>query len=286
MELVMATDLAKVMPKEISFNYAELKEQLAERLKTYQNMVVTEESLRTAKADRATLNKLRTALDEKRKDVKRECLKPFAPFEEQVSELTKMISEPIECIDMQTKVFADQKKQEKQGQIQALYLANIGELREIISFEKISNPKWLNVTYKMADIADELIKIIRKIKNDLAVIAAMNLDCGEQMQDVYIRTLDMSAAMTEKTRWEQHQKRIREYEKKATPVAESEPQEKEKPIVRTQQTKPVEAPNVTEALKTISVTFEDTTAAFRKEMSALCKQYGINYRWTNKEDIE
>ena len=54
-ELVMKTDLQKAIPQAIEFNYDELKKQLPERLAYYKNLVVTEDSIKSAKADKATL---------------------------------------------------------------------------------------------------------------------------------------------------------------------------------------------------------------------------------------
>ena len=69
MEFKMMTVLESVLPKEILFNYEELKSELAEKLEKYNRMVVTEDGLAAAKKDRAALNKLLKALDDKRIEV-------------------------------------------------------------------------------------------------------------------------------------------------------------------------------------------------------------------------
>ena len=69
MEFQIRTDLA-VIPKTIEFNFAEIKKELAGNLEKYQNMVVTEDAIKDAKADRAKLNKLKEAIEKKRKEIK------------------------------------------------------------------------------------------------------------------------------------------------------------------------------------------------------------------------
>ena len=52
-------------------NFEEIKTWLAERLKDYKNLAYTEDSLKLAKADKAELNRLKKALDERRKEIKK-----------------------------------------------------------------------------------------------------------------------------------------------------------------------------------------------------------------------
>ena len=302
MELIMTTDLAKALPKSIDFNHSQLKTELAEKLTYYKNLVVTEDSIKSAKTDRATLNKLRTALDDKRKEVKKDCLTPYEDFERRVKELIGMIDEPITAIDNQIKVFDEQKKQEKQQEINDFYLANINDLFDLLPLLKISNPKWLNAGYKVADIEKEITDTIFKVGNDIKIIKAFGVACEQQMLDKYLATLDMSAAMTEKTRWEEQQKRLKEYEesqRKAKEEAERKASE-----IRTVEPATIEEKAAVhdfieskclskeplqsyipepdeclqhEQLKTIKVIFHNTSEAFRHEMRTLTEKYGIEY---------
>ena len=50
-------------------NFEEIKSYLAEQLTSYRNLVYTEDNLKLAKADKAKLNKLKKALDERRKEL-------------------------------------------------------------------------------------------------------------------------------------------------------------------------------------------------------------------------
>ena len=103
MEFVMGNSL-ETLPKTIDFNFEELKGQLAESLALYTGLVVTEDGIKGAKEDRAKLNKLREALENKRKEVKRECMAPYTDFEAKVKELVGLIDQPIAAIDAQLKL--------------------------------------------------------------------------------------------------------------------------------------------------------------------------------------
>lgn len=53
----------------VKWNYDELKQQLTEGLAAYKGRVYTDDTITQAKKDRAALNKLATAIDDKRKDM-------------------------------------------------------------------------------------------------------------------------------------------------------------------------------------------------------------------------
>ena len=57
-------------PEVIDFNFEELKEEITTKSALYKNMVYTDETIKDAKSDRALLNKFKTALEDKRKEVK------------------------------------------------------------------------------------------------------------------------------------------------------------------------------------------------------------------------
>ena len=86
MEFVMGNSL-ETLPKTIDFNFEDLKTELGRSLSYYNGLVVTEDDIKSAKDDRAKLNKLREALENKRKEVKKECMAPYTDFENKVKEL-------------------------------------------------------------------------------------------------------------------------------------------------------------------------------------------------------
>ena len=190
--------------QKIEFNFDELKNQIATSLEKYNNLVYTEDSIKEAKEDRAKLNKFKDAIETRRKEIKNLCLKPYNEFEARIKELTALIDKPILAIDTQVKAFETEQKEAKQVDIKNFYDEVIGNLKELLPFEKIFNPKWLNATTKFAAIEKEMIEKIGKVKGDLKVISDLRLDPDMELQvkDKYLNTLDFSLAMAEKTRLE------------------------------------------------------------------------------------
>ena len=233
MELILKTDVRASMPEIIEFNYEELQVQLGERLEKYRTLVVAEDGIKAAKSDRAALNKLRSALEDSRKGVKADCLRPYEAFEVKIKALTGMIDGAIRNIDTQVKGFEEAKKQEKRAEIEAFFAANIGDLAELLPLEKLWNPKWLNATAKITAVQEEILTAINRAKNDIGIIRAMRVGCEAQMIDRYLQTLDMSAALAEKTRFEEQQKKLAEYQARSQQQAPAE--DKPAPAVQTEE---------------------------------------------------
>ena len=110
---------APITPAPIEFNAAELREELAPKLAYYQTLVVTPDSIRDAKDDRAKLRKLRDELDLRRKKVKREYLAPLESFEAEIKTITEMIDAPIAAIDEQIKAYEEQARADKRAALKA-----------------------------------------------------------------------------------------------------------------------------------------------------------------------
>ncbi len=206
MEVRLTPAIEQVIPPQISFNFEEIRSELAGKLQVYQNMVVTESGIKEAKADRANLNKFKAALADSRKAVKAQWNQPLCDFEGKMKELERMVDEPIGAIDRQVKAYDEAKKQDKRQQIERFFEGAVGDLEEVLPLSKIWNDRWLNATYPMKDIEKEIVERIRKTHSDIGIIVAMQLPCCDQMLSNYLETLDMSRAMEEKHKYEQAQK--------------------------------------------------------------------------------
>lgn len=196
MELVMKKDLEAQIPQELAFNYEELKAELKERLEYYNNLVVTEDTIKKGKEERAALNKFKGAIDTYRKDVKKRYLAPYNAFEQQVKDLTGLIDEPIKAIDNQLQVFEEQRKAEKAVQISEAYGRIVPEdLQQIIPIGRIQDKKWLNATTSMKKVEEDLEAIVKRTNADLLALETVPDEYKAGVHAKYIDTLDIELAM-------------------------------------------------------------------------------------------
>ena len=298
MEFIVKTDLNS-LPKTIDFNFEEMKSELKEKLAYYNALVVTADSIKDAKDDKAKLNKLFKAVEDKRKDVKKACLAPYEQFEKQCKEITAMIQEPILAIDAQVKVFDEIEQNQKWEQIEAYYKADVKELKDLVPLEKIVSSKWKNKTESLESVNNAIGDTLERIRGELETISTLHSPYEQQIKDVYLNDFNLSKALMEQKRLEERQKQIEEMERqkeerrKQAEEAERKRQEEQQraaqnvsePVIEAKKESPVQA--VTEdtpATPTApitpkySATFKVTgTQTQLQALAAFMKKYNIKY---------
>lgn len=199
MEFIISTDLTTALPKEIGFNFEELKAELAEKLDYYNNLVVTEDTIKEGKAEKAKLNKLREAVESKRKEIKKECMAPYTDFEAKVEELVAMIDVPVAAIDGQLKVFEEQRREEKRKAIETVYDEIVpDEIKAIMPLDRIFDQRWLNTTFKTEAVGEAIGNLADKIDDDLTVLDTIEPEFATAVRAKYMETLDIGAALRHK----------------------------------------------------------------------------------------
>lgn len=222
------------LPKQIKFNFEELKTELTAKAHDYKVTVYTEDNIKEAKSDRASLNKLKKALNDERIRLEKEYMKPFNTFKAQINEIIGIVDEPIGIIDSQIKDFEQRKKDEKREAIIELW--NSKEKPEFLEAFDLFNEKWLNSTYTMAKAEEDIDEIIAKTMEDLKTLEGLP-EFGFEAVEEYKRTLSLSQAIAEgkrladiQKRKEEHERLQKEAEEKAkqeaaaAPITEPEPE--------------------------------------------------------------
>ena len=184
----------------IDWNKAELEENVRSIVAAYQGLVYTEDTVSDAKNDRAALRKLLNEIEDRRKLVKKKCMEPYEVFESDLKDVTALIKEQISIIDGQVKEYENSVKEEKEARLQDVYAEAIGELAEVLPFERVFEAQYLNVSFKESKAATEIREKVQRVKSDLAAIDALDSKYKLNAKDVYVRTLDMSKAMAENAR--------------------------------------------------------------------------------------
>lgn len=198
----------------ISWNFEELKTQIKAGLEHYANIVYTENDIPVAKKDRADLNRLSKAIDDKRKEMKKLYLQPYEEFEAQAKELTAMIDAQSAEIDKQVKEFEQREKDAKQAAIHKIYDEEIGGLRELIPYAKIHDAKWLNKGTTLKAIREAVQVVVSKTNTAFNAIDMMGFDkdTTNRVKGAYLRRFDLADAMAEKEAVEQERRALAEYE--------------------------------------------------------------------------
>lgn len=210
MELQIKTDL-NTFPKLIEFNYTELKQALSDMLQKYKGLVYSEDEIRNAKADRATLNKMKAAIDAERRSLKAICLQPFEDFDRKTRELIALVDEPVKEIDVQVKKFEQAKREERKQRLRKFYEDNAGKLLNFIPFSKIYKDAWANASASVKAVEETITNTIKTCTEDLARIEE---HCkGEHYSaclKAFLNNLSLNDALAEKTRLEELHKKLQQ----------------------------------------------------------------------------
>lgn len=197
------------VPEAVDFNYDELKTALIEKAAMYETVVYTEDQVKTAKEDRANLNRLKKALNDERIRQEREYMQPFNAFKAQINEIIAIIDKPIAAIDMQVKEFEEQQKEAKFAQIEEYW--NTRELPAPVKFLQILDSKWLNASVSMKSIQEAIDAKVEQIGNDLSVIRQLPAYAFEAEQ-TYMTCLDLAQSIKEAHRLQEMAERKAAYE--------------------------------------------------------------------------
>ena len=197
------------IPERIDWNFTELKNELTEKVELYSTVVYTDDQIKSAKADRASLNKLKEALNAERIRRKKEYIKPFEEFEAQVAEVVAIIDKPIAVIDKQIKEVDEKRRNAKREEIGSVWVKM--DRPEWLALPKIFNEKWLNVSYSMATIEAELGTTLEKVRADLGTLESLT-EFNVEAIEVYKDTLDLGKAIAEGKRLAEIAKKRKEYE--------------------------------------------------------------------------
>lgn len=204
------------LPSMPEFNFEELKKDLQEKTTKYENIIYYDDEIAQAKKDRADLNKLKKAINDKRISMEKEYMKPFNEFKDKVKEILDILDKPIAVIDSQIKEYEKQQAENKQKAIQELFASK--SPFDWLKVEQISKPNWCNASVSMKSIEEEMDLSFSLIESELKSIET--LDFKEQAIETYKQTLSMSATLGRVASLKESQKILAETKEEPKPKVE------------------------------------------------------------------
>ena len=193
--MALELKLSEFHPVAVSFNYEELKKEIADRTLPYKGLIVTEEAIPTAKADLAKLRKLEKAIDDRRKAVKKEFNAPYMEFEAKIKDILSDIQEAEANIDTQVKAFEQKEQDAKFAKIKQFFDLTFHDFINDVRFETVYNPKWLNKGCKMADIEEEIAASANRLYADIGVVKGLKSAHEISLLNTLFHSLDLGEAL-------------------------------------------------------------------------------------------
>ncbi|MBR6984136.1 MAG: DUF1351 domain-containing protein [Ruminococcus sp.] len=260
----------------VVFNYEELHTALEMKLADYKDRVYDETMIAEAKSDTANLNKLKKTLSDERISRKKDYMKPFEKFEEQIKELCDMIDEATSGIKAQLDTYEQKRIEEKRIAIRELFseIASNYDALDFITLEKIYNPKWENKSVTDKAIATEITEVFEKAGKDLEIISKMPYYF--EAKETYKLSLDLNKALAEGER----QAQVQEAKRQEALHKAQEEIEARKHIEELNQLPKVETEITSKYLPEAEPTFEVAfkvriTKQQARELADFCTAHGI-----------
>lgn len=145
-----------------------------------------------AKSDKAYLNKLKEEVADKRKKATSLWNSPLAEFETEMKTLEKTINEASNQLKQIVDQAVQKEKDDKRAEIEEIWnTINY----DVVTLDKVFNPKWLNKTCKIKEITEELVAIVDKIKTELQTLNSMDDEDKTILQSFYLDCLDLNATL-------------------------------------------------------------------------------------------
>lgn len=192
----MNFEVEELKPVLIRGNFDEMQQALSNMMTAYAGLEVTEANIPERKKDVATLRKMKKAIDDKRKEVKKVYEMPLKSFETKCKELTGIIDTEIERINHDLADYEAKRWAQKMVVIRDLYKENIGDYAEYLPLERIHDPKWENKTCTENTIISDIQSAKMRVEQDIKTIKIAAGDFTEDCLDWYKKCgCDLPAAM-------------------------------------------------------------------------------------------
>lgn len=290
----VTTDLAPVRELHIEANFDKLHEFVAARVAIYKTMLVTEETVKNAATDRAMLRKLRDRIDQNRKEIKAECLRPADEFADGIKPTITEIDAAIANIDEQVKKWEAVEVQNKMDALRAFFHEkNTGAGAEIADFDKIAAtfPKWKNKGYDLKAAQNDIMSALANIDRGMMALRGPGYPdtCRAAMIERFAKDYDLAAALnvyTQIQRREAMEKAAQEREAERQRAAEAAAAQAAQAFQTVQTAAPAEEPAPVQNEQPEMLVRDFRVWATREQLNALgafMKANGIKYGKVPKE---
>lgn len=211
----------------IEWNYDEFKGLVQAAMERYEGVTFTEEQVKEAKEERARLNALKKAISDKRISIKNAVMAPYTQFEAEVKEITELIDKPIAEIDRQVREFEDAQKADKKEALRKHFEKAVADMEFKPTFEQVFDPRYLNVSVSLARAKKDITEKVKRFRFNMEnVIEGVEEEYRAIVRDMYLKTLDIAGAMSERNRLvelnrQEEERKARETERRTAEAREN-----------------------------------------------------------------
>lgn len=185
----------------IESNLDAVKASIESYIKDYENYAVSEDTVKDSKQLVSDLRKQQKALDDERKQIKKDWNAPFTEWEKKAKDVIALYDKPILLINDQLLKFEEDRKSKKRADIRVAYVEVVAaidmnnELEDYCPIEKIYDSKWENASVSMKSIKEEIQQKLEAVGMQIDTIRSMESEFEDKGLEEFKKTLNLQSAV-------------------------------------------------------------------------------------------
>ena len=197
-------------------NFTELMAFAKESIAPYENLLVTEEELSTAKDVVARMRKVGKAASDLRIRTEKEHAAKIELTVRQLKEITQTFNDAAAKIDTQVKKIVNDRKAAKRNELKEYFQSVVGIAGEFVAFESIEDEKWQNATVTVEAAKKQIDEIVRSFQEDTKAVKSIAAEPGIKaaLEREFKNTLSLAKVLQLKPILEESARVQREQEEK------------------------------------------------------------------------
>lgn len=285
-EVIEPTDKLQVTytPAVFNDNLAALDAYVDQQIAPYVGVQIDPkdyDQIKEARQCMADLNKLKDPIETERKRIKREYEGPLKAFEGRVKGITSKIDEVRASLKKQVDEADEQFKKWRRGILREEYEGCAGIIADVIPFEAILDPSWLNRSTGEVKAKNELADKMETALKGYNTLQSKALNHKDQVVKHYAETLDLIAALELEDKLNEEDRKMAEFKAaqeaaRMTAAERREPEPEPEPIKEpVQPAQPATA--ATEPVFRWALNMEFTsTREFATQVASTLKSLGLS----------
>lgn len=231
-------------PAEIEANFDALEERVRRMVADYDGATYDmseDENVKAAKRDRTFLNGIVKQIDERRKAVKREYLRPLDAFEARCKEISGIAKGASDAIKAQLDEAERLRRERAYAALEAHYAEVADLLAPVVPYSRVHEDRWLNKTVGEVRAKQLLEEKVGLLAEDWDTLKGQRGSMGhyEVAERELFRTLDLGAALKAARQADEEEARLAEMKAAMEPEPQPMPQQAPAPMP---QPEPQQAP--------------------------------------------
>lgn len=189
-------------PEQGIANYEPLKAAAQDMAAVYGSQLVSVDAIKDAKTDMAMLRKLAKSASDMRIKIEREHAAKIATVTKQLKEVAGIFTDAAAKIDSQVKAYDEERKAARLEEIRQIYAEEIGDMADIIPFDKLYRADWLNKTTTDKTIRGDIQTAVINAQTGIEQIKGLGSPHENAILSAFLDKLSLADALAAKKRLE------------------------------------------------------------------------------------